>query len=98
MSLLAIIALVGVISVVELKVAERRLEQYAALRGDSPLTQVLPVEGDQMLMGADGTLHRPDCTHIAAPAKLVIYRREEMADMRLCPDCFPGSISPAEVP
>jgi len=89
MTLLSVVALLGIVVYVELLVVETRLKRHPEWSiGESAVSELS--EGRQLIEGADGELHLPGCEFAAPPVRIVIYHRDEMADRRFCPECNPN--------
>jgi len=89
MSLLTVVALMGIVVYVELLVFETRLKRYPDWNyGRQPVSTLS--DGADLIEGADGELHRPGCKFAAPPVRIVIYQKDEMESRPFCPECNPN--------
>jgi hypothetical protein len=89
MTLLTLIGLMGVVSVIELRVVGHRYE-LALKSGD--MLNLNPIEdGEEMILDGTNTLHRPGCKLIEPPVRFVNYHQSSAGNYNLCPECCRNS-------
>jgi len=85
MFILAGLLLIGVVATIDFHMTKRR---YTAILADSTRTILVePSDGEDIIVGADGEIHRPGCRSAAPPVKVMSYNADKMGNQPLCPEC-----------
>jgi len=92
MALIGLMGVAGLIAMTETKLLQRRM----AKSGGAVVTQSSPKlkDGQELLRGADGVIHRPGCPAIAPPVSVLVYRNAESEGRRFCPECLGRNNNP----